>query len=98
MSAATHYKGFDQFASVTFHLGAEPLVAALQGSPFQLRYMPAHEAQQDFPLTLEALEEYDAALKLDPAERASFLAGETIETPLATFHCPAACGEAGSSR
>jgi CheY-like chemotaxis protein len=28
VSAATHYKGFDQFGSVTFHLGAEPLVEA----------------------------------------------------------------------
>ena len=25
VSSATHYKGFDQFGSVTFHLGAEPL-------------------------------------------------------------------------
>ena len=25
VSAATHYKGFDQCGSVTFHLGAEPL-------------------------------------------------------------------------
>ena len=29
ISSATHYKGFDQFGSVTFHLGAEPLVKAL---------------------------------------------------------------------
>ncbi len=28
ISSATHYKGFDQFGSVTFHLGAEPLVKA----------------------------------------------------------------------
>ena len=31
-TSATHTKGFDQFGSVTFHLGAEPLVAALKGS------------------------------------------------------------------
>jgi uncharacterized membrane protein len=65
VSAATHYKGFDQFASVTFHLGAEPLVAALKGSEFDLRYMPAHEAQQDFPQTLEALRAYDAVILSD---------------------------------
>jgi len=64
-SAATHYKGFDQFASVTFHLGAEPLVAALKDSEFDLRYMPAHEAQQDFPQTLEALRAYDAVILSD---------------------------------
>ena len=41
VSAATHYKDFDQFGSVTFHLGAEPLVKALEGSDFALTYMPA---------------------------------------------------------
>lgn len=30
VTSATHYKGWDQFGSVTFHLGAEPLVAALR--------------------------------------------------------------------
>ena len=44
MSSATHYKGFDQFGSVTFHLGAEPFVAALEAEGFEVRYMPAHEA------------------------------------------------------
>jgi uncharacterized membrane protein len=39
VSSATHYKGFDQFGSVTFHLGAEPLVAALKGSAFELTYI-----------------------------------------------------------
>ena len=35
MSAATHYKGFDQFGSVTFHTGADDFVAALKDSPFE---------------------------------------------------------------
>lgn len=64
-SAATHYKGFDQFSSVTFHLGAEPLVSALKGSAFQLRYMTAHEAQEAFPQTLEGLAAYDAVMLSD---------------------------------
>ena len=41
VSSATHYKGFDQFGSVTFHLGAEPLVQALKGSDIELDYLPA---------------------------------------------------------
>jgi uncharacterized membrane protein len=36
VSAATHYKGWDQFGSVTFHLGAEPLRAALADGPLEL--------------------------------------------------------------
>ncbi|HLH51477.1 MAG TPA: glutamine amidotransferase, partial [Roseiarcus sp.] len=65
VSAATHIKGFDQFSTVTYHLGAEPLVSALSDSPFELRYLPAHEAQRDFPLTLESLSAYEALILSD---------------------------------
>ena len=64
-STATHAKGFDQFTSITFHLGAEPLVAALAGSDFDIRYMPSHEAQRDFPQTLDGLSAYDAVILSD---------------------------------
>lgn len=65
VSDATHIKGFDHFSTATFHLGAEPLVAALAGSQFELRYMPAHEAQRDFPLRLDGLNAYDAIILSD---------------------------------
>ena len=65
VSAATHYKGFDQFGSVTFHLGAEPLVKALEGSDYDLHYMPAHEAATAFPMTMGELDAYDAVLLSD---------------------------------
>ena len=65
VSAATHYKGFDQFGSVTFHLGAEPLVSALEVSPFELTYMPSHEAAEKFPFTAEGLAEYSAIILSD---------------------------------
>lgn len=65
VSAATHYKGFDQFGSVTFHLGAEPLVAALKDSAFDLEYMPAHEAVEKLPFTLDGLAGYDAIILSD---------------------------------
>jgi uncharacterized membrane protein len=65
VTAGTHIKGFDQFATVTFHLGAEPLVEALKETPFDLRYMPSHEAQRDFPQTPEALAAYHAVILSD---------------------------------
>ncbi|WP_181703159.1 glutamine amidotransferase [Chthonobacter albigriseus] len=65
VSAANHYKGFDAFSSVTFHLGAEPLVAALKDSPFELTYMKVHEAATEFPMTMEGLLAYDAVLLSD---------------------------------
>ena len=65
MSSATHYKGFDQFGSVTFHLGAEPLVAALKGTEFELTYMPAHEAVEGFPFTMDGLRAWDVVILSD---------------------------------
>jgi uncharacterized membrane protein len=65
VSAATHYKGFDQFGSVTFHLGAEPLVEVLKGSEFDLVYMPAHEAVTGFPFDMTGLAEYRAIILSD---------------------------------
>lgn len=65
VSSATHYKGFDQFGSVTFHLGAEPLVKALAGSEFELTYMTAHEAVDKFPYEMAGLDAYDAIILSD---------------------------------
>ncbi len=65
VSSATHYKGFDQFGSVTFHLGAEPLVAALKGTEFDLTYMTAHDAVENFPFEMEGLDAYDVIILSD---------------------------------
>jgi uncharacterized membrane protein len=65
VSSASHYKGFDQFGSVTFHLGAEPLVAALSDSPFELVYLPAHEAVAKFPYEMAGLADYRAIILSD---------------------------------
>ncbi len=65
VTTATHIKGFDQFSTASFHLGAERLVAALAGSRFELTYMPAHQAAADFPTTLAGLRRYQAVLLSD---------------------------------
>src|SRR5271168_1454009 len=49
VSAATHYKGFDQFSSVTFHTGADDFVAALKGEPFEVTWLVAHQAVTGLP-------------------------------------------------
>ena len=51
VSTATHIKGFDQFPTVTYHTGADELLKALKDSDFDVKFMPAHEAQRDFPQT-----------------------------------------------
>jgi uncharacterized membrane protein len=65
VSSATHYKGFDQFGSVTFHLGAEPLVKALEDSEFALTYMTAHDAVEKLPYDMAGLDAYDAIILSD---------------------------------
>ncbi|MCX7889971.1 MAG: glutamine amidotransferase [Rhodobacteraceae bacterium] len=65
VSAANHFKGFDTFSSVTFHLGAEPLMRALRRSDFRLTYMPAHEAANGFPFEMKGLASYDAIILSD---------------------------------
>ncbi|MFO1349279.1 MAG: glutamine amidotransferase [Gammaproteobacteria bacterium] len=65
VTSATHYKGWDQFGSVTFHLGAEPFVAALASSAFDVTYMPAHQAAEQFPFELKALQRYAAIILSD---------------------------------
>jgi uncharacterized membrane protein len=65
VSAATHYKGFDQFGSVTFHTGADDFVAALKGSAFDVTWLTAHAAVTDMPFTAEELDAYDAIILSD---------------------------------
>ena len=65
VTQATHIKGFDQFPTVTFHRGADGFLAALADLPFDITYMPCHEAQTDFPATAEALAAYDAVVLSD---------------------------------
>jgi uncharacterized membrane protein len=65
VSAATHYKGFDQFGSVTFHTGADEFVAALKGARFDVTWLQAHQAVTGLPFTAEALNEYDAIILSD---------------------------------
>lgn len=64
VSSATHFKGFDQFSSTTFHLGAEPFVAAVS-DVYDVDYMPAHEASDKLPFTLEGLDAYDVIVLSD---------------------------------
>lgn len=65
VSAATHYKGFDQFGSVTFHTGADRFVAGLQAKGVEVTYLKAHDAAAEFPASMDELSEYDALILSD---------------------------------
>ena len=65
VSSATHTKGFDQFGSVTFHTGAEPLVRALEGAGHAVEWIKAHEAAEGFPFEMEGLAAADVLILSD---------------------------------
>jgi uncharacterized membrane protein len=65
-STATHVKGFDLFASVTYHTGSDQFLALFRDSPdYAVTHMPSHDAQTRFPMTLEGMQEYDAIILSD---------------------------------
>ncbi len=65
VSASTHYKGWDSFASVTYHSGLDYLRTALAGSEIELEHMPAHEAGERFPFATSELAGYDVVILSD---------------------------------
>lgn len=64
-TSETHYKGFDQFGSVRFHTGAQPLLDAMKGSEIRIDYMTAHDAAEGFPFRIEGLADYDIVILSD---------------------------------
>ena len=65
VSAATHYKGFDQFGSTTFHTGAKRFLEGMRAAGHEVTNMHAHEAAESFPLTVEELGAYDVLILSD---------------------------------
>lgn len=65
VSSASHFKGFDQFGSVTFHTGADRFVQGMAKAGIDVTYMKAHEAAESFPYTQERLDEYDVLMLSD---------------------------------
>lgn len=65
VSSSTHFKGFDQFGSVTFHTGAKRFVAGMEKLGHSVTYMQAHDAAEQFPTDLEGLSDYDVIILSD---------------------------------
>ena len=65
VTSSTHVKGFDQFATATYATGGDALIAALRAGGHDVTFMPAHEAQRDFPQSVEALAKFDVLILSD---------------------------------
>jgi uncharacterized membrane protein len=88
VSASVHYKGFDQFFSASSHSGADPLIAALASSPFELIHMKSEDAVQSFPFDQAGLDPYAAVILSDIGSNSLllpeqvWLRGETVPNRL----------------
>src|SRR5688572_17562581 len=60
-----HQKGFDDFRTTAYGEGHQWLSGALTAGGFDVEHLPNHLANEKFPLTPEALGEYDAVLLSD---------------------------------
>jgi len=65
VSNASHYKGWDQFSSTTFHLGAEQLLQTIDSTKFEIEYMTSHDAAENFPSELSDLNKYSSIIFSD---------------------------------
>lgn len=65
VTQSTHYKGWDQFTSVTFHTGVGPLRDALESSGIDVDYLPSHAAAEEFPADASGLARYGAVILSD---------------------------------
>jgi uncharacterized membrane protein len=85
ISTASHIKGFDQFATATYHTGADTFVALLEQAGIQVDWIKAHDVPADFPNTLEALQVYDVLILSDIGANAILLHTDTwlksLQTP-----------------
>jgi uncharacterized membrane protein len=65
VSNSTHFKGWDFFSSTIYETGIEFLKKSLEGTPVDFNHLPNHLAPQEFPSTLEELNQYQVIFLSD---------------------------------
>lgn len=78
MSYTTHVKGFDSFYTSVYETGEKWLKAALEKGGYEVTFMPNHIAMEEFPYTIEELEQYDCVILSD-------IGANTLLLPTPTF-------------
>ncbi len=77
VTAMTHVKGYDQFATASFASGVGPLRDALSSAGHDVVWMPAHVANTDFPSSAEGLLDVDVVVLSDVGANTFLLHPET---------------------
>ena len=82
-----HMKGFDEFTTTEYGEGGQWLIEGLKANGIEVDFLPNHLAPREFPMSLEAMGEYDAILLSDIGSNYLFLHPETFsaskQTPTA---------------
>ncbi|SCJ81913.1 glutamine amidotransferase [Neobittarella massiliensis] len=76
-------KGFDQFTIGGYETEIQRVIDAL-GDDFEVTHMPAHEALNSFPETLEELQQYDVIMVSDVGANTFLLNPKTFQRSLRT--------------
>ncbi|NMB00050.1 MAG: cytoplasmic protein [Firmicutes bacterium] len=71
-------KGFDEFTTTEYGEGGKWLIEGLRAHDIEVDFMPNHLAPRDFPMTLEAVQKYDAILLSDIGSNSLYLHPETF--------------------
>lgn len=74
----TEAKGFDTFTYDYYEEATGFIKAALESNGIQFHHIPSHLVEQQFPTTLEALQEYDAVMFSD-------VGANTMNLPMNVF-------------
>lgn len=60
-----HQKGFSAYTTGGYEVGSDDFVAALRTHGWDVRHIPNHLATEEFPATVEALDEYNVVILSD---------------------------------
>ncbi len=74
----THYKGFDNFTDAMIETGIGPLRDALESGGHEVLWVPAHEAQEGFPLERGELTDVDVLILSDIGANSLLLHPDTF--------------------
>ena len=77
VSTSTHIKGFDQFSTAVYEIGADALIAAFEGMDTTIEHLPGHDVGKLFPQDIETLRVYDAVLLSDIGSNSLLLHPDT---------------------
>ncbi len=73
-----HQKGFDSFTTTEYAEGVKWLREALEGSGWDVTFMPSHVAARDFPATTAALDDFACVMLSDIGANTLLLHPETF--------------------